>query len=438
MALPAAVLAAALAGLLTLGDLARHLPAALALLALGFGALLVAARRLERERRPLAATIVLVAAVLRVLLLPLPATLSDDVLRYVWDGRVVLSGANPYALTPDAPELADLRDERWRRMPHRDVATVYPPLALATFAVAAATPWPVAVLKILLAAADLAGCWLLVGVARRLGVPEGRAVWYAWNPLVVLEVAGMGHVDALAVALTIAAVAALYRGRAALSGLAAGAGVLAKLGPLAALPLWWRGHRHRTVFLAAALALVVAGVVPVLVAAHGVPSGLVRYGVSWEFNGPLYEPLWRVIDGAGVADAIKGGLDDLKARHGNHELWNRFYPWVYPQLLAKLLLGGGMLAALFLAWRERRPAVATGKLFAGLLLCSATVYPWYLLWILPWAALVRHRAWLALSVTVLACYVPQHRESELFPWIFAAVWLPFAVLSFERRPWSTA
>ena len=41
---------------------------------------------------------------------------------------------------------------------------------------------------------------LLLGLARRRGLPEATVVWYAWNPLVALEIAGMGHVDALGVA----------------------------------------------------------------------------------------------------------------------------------------------------------------------------------------------------------------------------------------------
>ncbi|MDP9120593.1 MAG: hypothetical protein M3O15_04370, partial [Acidobacteriota bacterium] len=129
---------------------------------------------------------------LRLPLLPLPLTLSDDVLRYVWDGKVASAGRNPYALSPEAEELAPLRDEAWRHLPHRGLPTVYPPLAIAAFSIAARLPFPILAWKGLATAADLAACALLLALARRTGRPEGLAVWYAWNPLAALETAGMG------------------------------------------------------------------------------------------------------------------------------------------------------------------------------------------------------------------------------------------------------
>ena len=72
-------------------------------------ALLYAAKRLARTGAPGAAVILVVAVVVRVLLLPLPPTLSEDALRDLWDGKVAGAGLNPYLLEPDAPELEPLR-----------------------------------------------------------------------------------------------------------------------------------------------------------------------------------------------------------------------------------------------------------------------------------------------------------------------------------------
>ena len=59
------------------------------------------------------------------------------------------------------------------------------------------------------AAADLAACALLLALARRLELPLARTVWYAWNPLVAIELSGMAHVDALGVAACLATVLCL-------------------------------------------------------------------------------------------------------------------------------------------------------------------------------------------------------------------------------------
>lgn len=398
-------------------------------LALAFLGLLVADRLLAARSSSVAA-ILLAAACLRLILLPLPATLSDDIYRYVWDGRVAGAGLNPYFLAPDSPELDDLRDDLWERLPHRQVATVYPPLAMAIFSIAARLPAPTLALKLILSLIDLGSCALLLLLIRRLGVPEHRAIWYAWNPLVTLEIAGMGHVDALGVAaLLVVAVALMSRPpRAVLAGVAAAAAVVAKLVPLVGLPAWARQSGRPWVFVAVAAGLLVVSLVPIVVLTGGVPSGLVAYGVRWEFNGPLFEPLWRLLDQIRAADGVSSLLDWAKTQTGWIGFWNRFYPWNYPQLLSKLILAAGLLVALGFAWTDRRPIPSMGKIFSCVILFSATVYPWYLVWILPWAAICRHTAWLGLSGLILLSYLPQFTEMPLFPWVYLLIWTPFSLL----------
>jgi hypothetical protein len=429
-------------GLLFVFDLAHHLALTLTLLGIAFLGLLAAAKWLEATEERTATSgkaILLAALLLRLPLLPLPPTLSDDVLRYLWDGKVAAAGLNPYALPPAADRLSPLRDETWRRLPHTQVPTVYPPLSVAAFSIAIRMPFPLLAWKTMAAAADLLACWLLLGVARRLGVPPGRTVWYAWNPLVTLEVAGMGHVDALGVAAVVGVVLCLLARKAGQEGQEksglprriaswAAAGALAKLVPLAAFPMWARQSGRPWRFLGMAGGLVALAVAPVVVASRGVPPGLVAYGVSWEYDGPVYEPLWRVLDEAGAAPALARGLDRYKAWSKNWEGVNFIYPYLYPRFLAKLLLAAGMGAIVLASLRWRDPVAGTGRLFGALLLLSATVYPWYLLWVLPWAALRRHTAWLALSALILLSYLPRLPGVPLWPWVYVGIWVPFGVL----------
>ena len=394
-------LVAANLGLLLVFDLAHHLVPTLALLGAAFLMLLFAALRLEAARGRVSGAVLLGALLLRLPLLPLPPSLSDDVLRYLWDGKVAAAGFNPYALAPAAEQLTPLRDEIWRRLPHRSIPTACPPLSLAAFSIAIRTPFPMPVWKLMAAGADLAACWLLLLVARKLGLPEGRTVWYAWNPLVALEVAGMGHVDVLGAAAVVGAVLLLLppvrRGGAA--ALAA-AGVLAGLVPAAALPVWarWSGRPWR--FLGAAGGLVAVAMLPVVVATGGVPPGLTAFDMPRDFAGPLFEPLRRLL-------AAAGATTDLPAR---------------------ILLGTGMAAAVLVSLRERDPLAGTGRLFGRLLLCSTAVCPWHLLWVLPWAALRRDAAWLALSALIPLSYLPRFAGVALWPWVYLGIWGPFLVL----------
>lgn len=382
--------------------------------------------------------ILLVAVVVRILMLPLPATLSDDIQRYLWDGNVAASGFNPYLYEPNAPEVRELRNVAWERLPHRQVPTVYPPLALAVFSLSTHLPMPAFSLKVLLTLFDLATCLLLLVLARDAGLPGSRVAWYAWNPLVTLEVAGMGHVDALGVACMVLLAVCLSRRPRRVTGaaLAAAGGVLAKLVPLVGFPAWARQSGRPVLFLSIAVGVTMVALVPVAVSSGGVPAGLVTFGVSWEFNGPIYEPLWRLIDRLEMPSAVSGLLDSLKIRTGRHDFWNQLYPFNYPQLWARLALGIALLAALVVAAVRQLPLAGMLWIFGSVILLSATVYPWYLIWILPWAALAGNRAWLVAGATVILSYIPQFTEVALFPWIYLAIWAPPLLVWMQHR-WSS-
>jgi hypothetical protein len=258
--------------------------------------------------------------------------------------------------------------------------------------------------------------------------------------LVTLEVAGMGHVDALGVALLVAALYFLVRApsRPLPIALAAAGATLSKLVPVLAVPVLVRASA-RGLVLSCLIALILLGtLLPIWVSTSGVPPGMARFAVSWEFNGPLYEPLWRVLDRLGVDDRVEVWLDRIKTRTEAHEFWNRFYPYNYPQLHAKLLLALCFGLALLWIWRGRDPIGGTGAVFGALLIFSATVYPWYLLWVLPAAALARQPAFLLLSLLIPFSYLPQFAEVELMPWVFGAIWIPFFVTLARFPRWSTA
>ena len=164
------------------------------------------------------------------------------------------------------------------------------------------------------------------------------------------------------------------------------------------------------------------------------PPGLVTYGVSWEFNGPLFEPLWRVFDALSVDRWLKGGLSAIERLPGLDGVLGPLYPFVYSQLLAKLLLLGGLVVAVVVSWRQRDVVAAAFVVFAGMVLFSATVYPWYLIWVLPWAAVLGRWPWLVLSSVACFVYVPELLGIPLIPWPFLLMWTPFVVaLNLERR-----
>jgi hypothetical protein len=259
----------------------------------------------------------------------------------------------------------------------------------------------------------------------------------------------MGHLEPIGVAASLAVALLLLRRRPAGAGVAAAAAGLAKLVPFAALPMWalqtnasgvaGKGTRAASMraFLLPAIGLATLALAPVAFASGGVPAGLVTYALRWEYGGPLHEPLWRLLAAAHAPEAVKHGLDLMKESTGMHALWNRAYPWAYPQLLSRLALtlAAAGVVARSLTWRD--PVRGGAGLFGGLLLCSPTVYPWYLLWVLPWAALAGRAPWLWAAAAAPLLYAPALFGAPLWPWIHLALWGPFVVLWVVER-WRTA
>lgn len=372
LAAPGAALLLALAPIPFLGDLRPRAPQLLALWLAAHAVYLLASVRVlrapagaapapaappapaaaPRAPAPHALAIVLgIGLLARALLLVSPPTLSEDVYRYLWDGRLVAAGVNPYPHAPADPALARFRDALPGRLNHPDVPTIYPPAAQLLFAAAAAVaPHPLA-WKLLLLAAEGLLLLALAALLRSRGLPPERLLLYYWNPLVIVESFGSGHVDLVVAAFLLGALALEEARRSAPAGAAYALAVLTKYVPVLLVPYWLR--RRRGALLLAAAGVSAALLLPFAGAGSSLWTGLAIYSRHWEWNGLAY-PLLRA---AGL------GGDTARAA----------------------LAAGLACTALAVAWRARS---ASGAALAGLTaftLLSPTVFPWYLV---PVAALL--------------------------------------------------
>lgn len=298
-----------------------------------------------------------------------------DLYRYLWDGRVLAGGINPYRYSPaqvdaahdDANPSPDLQrlTRLLHRSPevakifslidHRTVPTIYPPLSEGVFAaIAWITPErapvrvQVSVLKGVLLLFDLATIFLVAGLLVNLGQPPARALAYAWCPLVLKEFANTGHLDGIAVCLTTATLWLLTQARSAkeqtsspgrfpssptshdwwASVLWAGA-VLAKIYPLVLTPVllgfWWRRLRWRSSGLVGVFVLVLLGgylampaasrpshIESITVVKNSSFSGLDEFVRHWEMNDLLFSVVYENIR--------------PHAGHSDHQPWYSVLP----------------------------------------------------------------------------------------------------------------
>jgi len=192
--------------------------------------------------RPPFALILATAALLRLGALAAPVFLSDDIYRYIWDGRVQAAGINPYRYIPTDVNLAPLRDQAVFPNINRNnyAPTIYPPVAQLLFFAATRFGETVPAVKLVLVAVEAIGIGALLLVLRVVDAPRQNIVFYAWHPLPVWEIAGAGHVDAAVIACVALALAAAVTGRRAWSGAALAAAALVKFFPLVLVPALWR------------------------------------------------------------------------------------------------------------------------------------------------------------------------------------------------------
>src|SRR5262249_43629810 len=179
-------------------------------------------------QRPRLALILAVAALMRCAVLLAPPSLSDDLYRYVWDGRVAAAGINPYRYVPSDSHLAALRDNAI--YPHINrktyAPTIYPPVAelifLATSRISESVGW----MKATMVAFDVASVAILLRLLTLARLPRERILVYAWHPLILWEFAGSGHIDAAVVGFVVLALWARRREAAWLTGLLLGCAAL--------------------------------------------------------------------------------------------------------------------------------------------------------------------------------------------------------------------
>ncbi|MCA9771252.1 MAG: hypothetical protein KC466_02515, partial [Myxococcales bacterium] len=379
----AAALAAGFGLLAAAGDLSRHVGLYLTVHGVLSIVCLHAATRAEARGLVARPRWILAAALLfRVMQIPAAPSLSDDLWRYLWDGRVSEAGINPFAHAPDARALAALRDGDWAKINHREIPTIYPPLAQFAFRAARGIGSGSAALKSLWVLCDLGVMAVLVALLARSRRPASRLILYAWNPLVVVEVARAGHVDVLGILFVTLALWAVAAGRERAGVAAVSLAGLAKLIPFGLL-LWFLPRRPRAT-AALAATLVAVGYLPFLGAGSTLFAGLAAYGEHWRFH-----PLGFGLLAAWVSDPRAARL-----------------------LALALWLGATGVTVLRGATFERAAFV----FFGGYLLLSPTLHPWYFLWILPFAALRRSRAWWLAAALAPLGYGVLARYRDGGPW----------------------
>ena len=355
----------------------------LALSGAAYAAVLAAIWRGRTGSRRLLLLAFAAAVAFRIPVVVAPVDTDNDMMRYVWDGRVQTLGYNPYAVLPSDPALAHTHNDETGAMPSARARTPYPPAAQLFFRLVVSVHDSARAMKIALVLCDI----LTMIVLWRWLAVSGRNEWltlaYAWNPFVVLEVAHSGHIDALGALWITVCAYWLARRRTALASVAFVLAVTSKLLPIVLAPLLWRRISRRDALSAAVLFVLLY--IPFTLG-PSLPLGAVPSVVAHiRFNGPVFRAL----------SALS-----------------------FPQAAAGVAVLLGLAVAVWARTRlDRTSPEAWAWPMAASLACAPVIYPWYLLYFTPFlvtASSIPLLVWtFTAQLAYLVWYVPELRK----PWV---------------------
>ncbi|MBL4585017.1 MAG: hypothetical protein JKX83_10430 [Pseudomonadales bacterium] len=299
---------------------------------------------------------------------------EDDFYRYLWDGYQFATIGDPFSLAPSAFFTDETIPQTFQKLldgiNYPDIPTIYGPSLQYSFLLAHwLTPGDVLGLQVIYALVDLA----LIVVLSKLTQNRWWVFLYAWNPLVIKEIAFTAHPDGFGVFFLI--LACLYAGRQQHGGAVTTLAISICAKPfgcfIAPFILWKMPRVYWLVFVVCIVGLYL----PFVLQSNSVVTGLFAFGKEWQFNSFIYGLIINIA----------------------------------PAPFAKLISIGSFLLVYcgYLLYFTRNPnkPIRYDWILAALLFCSPVFNPWYWLWVLPFGVLFASRWLWVTSFAVLLAYM---------------------------------
>lgn len=340
--------------------------------------------------------IIVIGVACRMVLIPEKPSLSDDIYRYMWDGKTIAGGINPYMYSPGAEQLRHQRDEYYPYINHKNLKTIYPPLAEAVFFCAAAVSKKPVMQKIMFTTFDILIMAVIVILLLLRDMRSGLVLIYAWNPLVILEFSHSGHVDSLGIFFLMLSLLLFEWGKKNSGFVSLALSFLVKYFSIILLPFFVlkkKYIKHTAVFAIA----VIVGVVPFIAAGSRIFESFFIYAKQWEHNAALYS----------VFKSLFGNSDAV-----------RF-----------LFLTALIVLAVYWGYTHTQLLRYSYLMTGSVLLLSPTLHPWYVCWIVPFLCFFPNPAWILLTGLIAGSYWVLFIEQSTSMWS-----LPVFVMWLEYVP----
>lgn len=369
----------------------------------------------ERLKPQALVYVVILAVAFRFCVLQAPPSLSTDMYRYVWDGRLIAHGINPYRWAPNSETLRFLRDPIWNPLEYKAYQTIYMSVSEFVFALGYYLFHENLIgFKFIYLAFDVALIFVIKAILARLGRDPLHIFWYAWCPLPIVEISLAGHQDVVGVFLVLLTFLLILNEKSRpYAAVALVGATLTKGFALLLIPMFARTYGRR--FAVVAVVSLVYLSMPMLVYLPEFMHGMRQY------------------------------LDSVNVNSGIFYFLNKWMIHVtrYHYAISHWLCDAIILSTV--TWSCIKPAESaidllrkTFIILSITLLAVPTLFPWYLLWILPFMGLISQRpiwALLMFSGLVGLLYTYYVYKMPLL-WVPYAEYVPFyLLLTYEYRTW---
>lgn len=232
--------------------------------------------------------------------------LSDDYFRFLWDGHLINMGINPFLALPSALIQQavisgnDIMQFLYAHMNSQDYFSVYPTIMqggflLATWLFPDSIKSPVIVFHFIILLAELGTIYFALKILKIIQLPSKNILWYVLNPLVIIELSGNLHFEALMIFFCAASIYFLLKQKALPSAIFLSLAIATKLLPLICIPFFFKyfEKRNRILFVSGIIVCVVILFIPFLnpVFLKHFSESIELYFQSFEFNGSIYKLL---------------------------------------------------------------------------------------------------------------------------------------------------
>lgn len=331
--------------------------------------------------------------------------LSDDFYRFIWDGRLLAAGYHPFARLPSYylnhdPAIPGITASLFQKLNSPEYFTVYPPVTQFIFWLSVnfssdSIFGSVLVMRLFILAAEVGTLIFIRKILVHYGLPIRNSLVYALNPLVIIELTGNLHVEAIMIFFIVLSVWWMVKQRLTLASIALGFSIATKLVPLLMLPvLFFRlGWKRALQVYATVVVVVVILFLPLLQAdlISGMTNGLGYYFQKFEFNASIYYLIreygfWKygynIIQTAGWKLALTGAI------------------------------GMGVYVVLEKFFKKEKLSLAETSVWSAILFVftiyffsATTVHPWYITSLVAFSVFIPWRYGVLWSALIFLTYI---------------------------------